>query len=324
MTGPPITVLTATWNRASTLPRLKASLEAQTYSNFEWLVVDDGSTDETIGLIEQWQLDSTLAIILLRRQNGGKHRSVNDGMRAANGRWIFIVDSDDRLPNRAIENITIHLPSIEAIPNVAGLSGLKADFSGHIIGESFPAEIKFCDAISLTYRYGIRADKADVYKKEVLASFPFPEFEGERFLTEAVIWYRIANAGYALLLTNEVLYECEYRGDGLSAHSLELRIANPIGTLLFYKEIVGYDLPYRAKLREASNYMRFCRHYRRSSCFDPRDLEQVSHAYLPPKLRIPASIIGNAAYLYDQLTLARSRNTRNRCNVSASMPFDTK
>ena len=324
MNRPLITVLTATWNRASTLPRLKASLEAQTYSNFEWLIVDDGSTDETIGLIEQWQLDSSLAIILLRRQNGGKHRSVNDGMRAANGRWIFIVDSDDRLPNRAIENITIHLPSIEAIPNVAGLSGLKADFSGQIIGESFPAEMKFCDAISLTYRYGIRADKADVYKKEVLASFPFPEFEGERFLTEAVIWYRIANAGYALLLTNEVLYECEYRGDGLSAHSLELRIANPIGTLLFYKEIVGYDLPYRAKLREASNYMRFCRHYRRSSCFDPRDLEQVSHAYLPPKLRIPASIIGNAAYLYDQLTLARSRNTRNRCNVSASMPFDTK
>ena len=324
MIEPLITVLTPTWNRASTLPRLKASLEAQTYPNFEWLIVDDGSTDGTADLVRQWQLDSALVIILIERQNGGKHRSVNDGVRAAKGRWIYIVDSDDKLPNRALENIASHLPSIEAIPNVAGLSGLKADFSGHIIGDYFPAGLEFCDAINLTYRYGIRTDKADVYKKEILLHFPFPEFKGEKFLTEAVVWYRIANADYVLLLTNEVLYECEYRPDGLSAHSLELRIANPIGTLLFYKDMLGYDLPYRAKLREASNYIRFRKHYKCSPSFDPKNFESVKQVSFPIKVRFPAFIVGNIAYVFDRLALARSKNPQNVCDVSVSKPSDSE
>lgn len=264
MTSPFITIITSTYNRAHTLPILKESILAQSFQDFEWIVVDDGSTDETPALLEAWAKDARLNLVILRQENGGKHRALNKAIAAARGTWSFIVDSDDRLPHNALEKIHHYAHYINDHINekhkLAGLIGLKAHFDGRIVSKAFPQNLDYADALSLTYRFGIRGDKAEVFLTEILREFPFPEIDGERFLTEAIVWYRIARAGYVFRLVNEVLYEADYRADGLSAQSLQLRIDNPQGTNLFYKEKLEGGLPFFGMLREAINYVRFSMH----------------------------------------------------------------
>ena len=101
--------------------------------------------------------------------------------------------------------------------------GLRASFSGQVIGLEFPTGVKKLSSTDMTFKAGIRGDKAEVYRTNLLRQFPFPEFDGEKFITECVVWYRISRAGYKLSLLNEVIYLCEYLAGGLSARSLNLR-----------------------------------------------------------------------------------------------------
>lgn len=252
-----ITIFTPTFNRAASLPALASSIAAQSFPGFEWIVVDDGSTDGTAELLSAWERKGKLPLRVIRVPNGGKHRAINRALQAARGALFFIVDSDDRLPAGAFAAIARAAPGALGDPECGGLMGLKATFDGKVIGERLPAGLSRADALELTYRYGVRGDKAEVLKTEVLRRFPFPEIEGERFITECVVWYRIARAGQSLRLLDEVLYEAEYRPDGLSARSVELRAKNPRGTLLFYRELLEGGLPLAAGLREAANYDRF-------------------------------------------------------------------
>lgn len=255
--APLFTVLTATYNRAATLPALKVSLDAQSFGDFEWLIVDDGSVDGTAALLDSWAGSTAYVMRALRTANGGKHRALNRGIPEARGRWIFIVDSDDWLPLDALAKIARMVPEADADPNIGGIMGLKFDSGGRLVGEEFPAALHRRDAATLTFVDGLRGDKAEVFKADVMRRFPFPEFPGEKFLTECVVWFRIAAAGFDLLILRENIYICEYREDGLSAKSLDLRLANPCGTLLFYAEELALPYPFAALYREAANYVRF-------------------------------------------------------------------
>ncbi len=261
--GPRITVFTATYNRAPTLPALAASLSAQIFQDFEWIVVDDGSIDDTSEVLAKIVASGNIRLRVISVSNGGKHRAINLGVAEARAPWFFIVDSDDRLPPSALAVIAQSIPLAEAEERCGGIMGLKADFSQAVVGERLPENLAFADSLELTYKYDIRGDKAEVFKTSILRDFPFPAFPGEKHLTECVVWYRIARAGWKLLLTNEVLYEADYQGDGLSSRSLELRIRDIEGTLLFYREELEGGLPLLGMLRESSNYVRFCLHARR-------------------------------------------------------------
>lgn len=308
MKEPFISIITATYNRASTLPELKASIEAQTYKDFEWIVVDDGSTDETQALLQTWLKEGHLELIVFRQRNGGKHRALNRAIANARGRWIYIVDSDDRLPPLALEIISAHANLVQNAGNVAGLIGLKADFDGNIIGEKLPEKVQYADALSLTYRYGIRGDKADVFKTDVLKKFPFPEIEGENFLTEATVWYRIARAGYTLRIVNEVLYEACYRADGLSARILQLHVQNIRGTLMFYKEEIEGGLPFPGMIRESTNYLRYFLHARGSGKADHlSDLSWRARIYV-----YAAFLPALCAYVRDRQILKKKDTSINR------------
>jgi glycosyltransferase involved in cell wall biosynthesis len=254
-----ITVFTPTYNRAGSLPALASSLAEQSCKDFEWIIVDDGSTDGTAELLSAWTAEGKLPLRVISVANGGKHRAINRGLAEARGALFFIVDSDDRLPPEALERIRSFTrdSGLLSDPGCCGLMGLKATFDGKVLGERLPVGLASADALALTYRYDIRGDKAEVFKTDVLRRFPFPEFEGERFITECAVWYRIARAGLELRLLDETLYEAEYRPDGLSARSVELRAKNPLGTLLFYRELLAGGLPFAAGLREAANYDRF-------------------------------------------------------------------
>lgn len=253
--SPLVTVLTPTWNRAHTLPALKESLEAQSSRDFEWLVVDDGSTDGTEALLASWEGRTDFAFRHMRTENGGKHRALNRGVPEARGEAVFIVDSDDRLPPEAISIIAKAWPAVREKDDFAGLVGYRASGKGERMGAEFPVGLRAANSLDLAWRYGLRADKAEVFKASALRAFPFPEIPGEKFLTEAVVWNRIAKLR-SLLLLREILYICEYLPDGLSAKSLELRLRNPRGAGLYYAELMRAGVPMTVRLRAGINRVR--------------------------------------------------------------------
>lgn len=231
-----LTVFTPTYNRAETLECLYKSLCKQTIHNFEWLIVDDGSTDKTEELIGKLQKECTLfQIRYFKKENGGKHTAINTGVKLAKGFLFFIVDSDDYLMPDAIESIIKWEQSVSANDNFAGVSGNRGYSANQLIGETFEGD--YVDATALEReKFNILGDKAEVYYTDVLRRYPFPAFQSERFLTESIVWNRMAEDGYKIRWFNHIIYITEYRDDGLTKHYVQLLAKNPQGYALDVKE----------------------------------------------------------------------------------------
>lgn len=233
-----ITVLTPTYNRAYILTNAYQSLCRQTCKDFEWIIVDDGSTDDTENLVKSWiDKGSAFNIQYVKQENGGKCRAINKGVAVASGNYVTILDSDDFLTDNAIEKITDWIETISDLNGFAGVAGLRGwiNKTGYIGGAGNLPGSGYIDAKNTDRRkLHLDGDKAEVYKTSVLKEFPFPEFEGENFLSEHVVWDAIANAGYKLRWFNEIIYKCEYLDDGLTNKSkgYELLINNFSGFTL--------------------------------------------------------------------------------------------
>lgn len=227
-----ITVFTATYNRGYTLPDLYSSLQRQTNYNFEWLIVDDGSTDNTENIVNGF-IDSSppFCIRYYKKKNGGKHTAINLGVKSANGFLFFIVDSDDQLTSNAIEKLFSWEKTIENKLNFAGVSGNKGDLDGQLLGSTFSGHV--IDATNLErYQKNILGDKAEAYYTNVLRKYPFPVIPGENFLTESVVWDRIGASGLKIRWVNEVIYLVEQRADGLISQGNSRFANNPRGYAL--------------------------------------------------------------------------------------------
>lgn len=254
-----ISLITATYNREKLLTNLYKSLCEQTTKKFEWIVVDDGSVDETDNLINKFKLDNIIDITYLKKENGGKHTAINLGVEIAKYPYVFLVDSDDYLPNNSICKIISYIEIISTrtdFSKLSGICGLKADFNGNIVGTKFPKDL-ICSYIDYRYKYEIKGDKAEIFKKEVLMEFKFPVFAKEKFCPEALVWNRISYK-YNMYFFNEIIYHSEYLEGGLSDRSLEIRKKAPKATLTYYKELYknkNLNLYYRC--RAFINYLRF-------------------------------------------------------------------
>ena len=236
-----ITVFTPTYNRADTLKRLYQSRVAQSSHAFEWLIVDDGSTDNTEELVGSFRLENAPFPIRYHRQaNGGKHTAINKGVALAKGYMFFIVDSDDYLTEDAVEKVISWEKSIAQESKFAGVSGNRGFSENDIIGETF--EGKYVDATALERdKHNILGDKAEVYYTDVLRKYPFPVFENERFLTESVVWNRIAADDNRIRWFNQIIYITEYREDGLTRQYLKLLSENPRGYALDVTERIHFS-----------------------------------------------------------------------------------
>lgn len=232
-----VTIFTPTYNRASLLPNLYKSLQQQTDCSFEWLVVDDGSSDNTGELFAKWTAEADFPIQYLKKENGGKHTAINLGLELAQGELFFIVDSDDTLPTDSIQTILRWVGTLpeDANKQFCGVCGLKAYTLDETVGDSFCGEWIDCTCLERE-KYGIRGDKAEVFFTEVLRKYPFPVFEGERFVTEAVVWDRMAYDGFMLRFFNEITYLCEYLDSGLTRQGMDLYFRNPEGCGLYYRQ----------------------------------------------------------------------------------------
>jgi glycosyltransferase involved in cell wall biosynthesis len=191
-----VTILTATYNRAHTLERLARSIAGQAAGlAIEWLVIDDGSVDETEQLIARLATELPITIRYHRKENGGKHTAFNKGVALAEGQFILTVDSDDQLHPEGLGNAMAAWKSIpaEEQPKFMGVVGLCLDQSGRVMGDKFHADVLDSTPAEITFRYGVTGDKSGMHRTDVFRMFPFPERKGMTFIPEGRIWMEISN-----------------------------------------------------------------------------------------------------------------------------------
>lgn len=246
------TIFTPTYNRRDKLPVLLKSLCKQTCYDFEWLIVDDGSSDGTDAYISSLE-GLPFSLRYVKKENGGKHTAVNKGVEMANGLVFAIVDSDDYLLENAVETLKTWFREIENLDRFAGVSARKGYCKDDAVG-TFGNQDYIDAKSSERLVKNIKGDQFEVFYTEILKQFPFPVFEGERFLTEAVVWNRIASAGYRLRWHRDVLYICEYLEHGLTDQKDRLVRNSPKGYALYICEQVREGIGMKPKLGYYSYY----------------------------------------------------------------------
>ena len=191
---PTFTVFTATHDRAHLLQRVFDSLERQTYRDFEWLIVDDGSTDGTDSMVRDWALRADFPVRYVRQPHSGKHVAFNRGVREARGRLFLSWDSDDGAVPEALERFKVHWGSIPADRRArfSAVTALCMDEHGRPVGDRFPRDITDSEPLELYFRYRTRGEKWGFQRTDVLLEFPFPEPPGVSFVSESIVWFAIA------------------------------------------------------------------------------------------------------------------------------------
>jgi len=258
MSAPLFTVFTPTFNRAATLPAVYDSLCQQTFTDFEWLVVDDGSTDNTAELVAEWTKQGRFAIRFFRQVNGGKHTAFNRGVREARGELLLPLDSDDTLVPGALDTFNrrwLEIPE-EQRPAFSGITCQCVDERGGVVGTPLPSS--FIDGLpyQVIARWNLVGERFGFHRTEVLRRFPFPVFAGERFVPEGLVWNRIGRQ-YKIRFVCDALRIYRQSTDGLSASVTRIRHKSPLGTTLYYLETLDLDIPFTSKLRNALNAWRF-------------------------------------------------------------------
>jgi len=256
------TVFTPAYNRAGLLPRAYESLKQQTFKDFEWLIIDDGSTDNTAEVVKEWQAVSPFPIRYIAKPNGGKHTAINRGAKEAKGRLFASLDSDDWYTPQTLERFLHHWHSIPESeqPKFVGVCALVSYASGQVIGTRFPQDVLDSDPIDLRYKYHVEGDKNGILRTEILRQYPFPEDVG-KFISESIVWNRIAKS-YRTRFVNEVLTVAEYQADGLSSTGKAVQINNTRASLLAARELMGLGnrLPLKPLVRAYANYVRHSLH----------------------------------------------------------------
>ncbi len=263
---PAFTIFIPTYNRAHTLPRALQSVAAQDFCDFDCLVVDDGSTDDTENLVRDWQANADFPLRYIKQENQGKHGAHNTALRHIQGYFTVILDSDDALTPAALSRFwhhwqTIPLAQRAHFAGVEGLCGHMAD--GRVAGSRFPEDL--CDShyLAMRLQHGVRGDKKNAVRTDVLKRYPFPCFPNERHVRPSLLWSRLAHDGHLFRYFNEVIQHIEYQPDGLSSDRLTLRTQNPLGMRHYFMEEANrFGKPYRKELgiKSHTNYVRYSLH----------------------------------------------------------------
>ena len=259
---PFISILTPTYNRGKLLLPLYDSLKNLTFKDFEWLIVDDGSEDDTEQYALSWIAhniqNAEFPIRYIKKNNGGKHTAINRGVREANGELILILDSDDTLPSDSLATIAQYYEQCKGYKDCAGVCGLMAHHDGQLIGTGFPKDPMYESALLFRYaeKGNVTGDLLEVYKTSVMREFPFPEIENEKFCPESLVWNRIANK-YKLFCFNKIVYCRDYLDGGLTSKIVRIRMNSPIASTMTYAEMLDYNISLKWKVRSAINYWRF-------------------------------------------------------------------
>jgi glycosyltransferase involved in cell wall biosynthesis len=227
-----ITVFTPTYNRAYTLHKCYESLKGQTSRDFIWLIIDDGSTDNTKELVNSWIKEAAITIKYHYQENQGMHGAHNTAYELIDTELNICIDSDDYMPKDAIENI-LKFWNKNRSDNFAGIAALDAYNDGQVIGTKLPDCIKASTLFDLYHKYGVKGDKKLIYRTDLTKEFPYPIYEDEKYVGLDYKYKKI-DLKYELLLLNEPVCIVEYLGDGSSKNMLRQYRKNPRG-FSFYR-----------------------------------------------------------------------------------------
>lgn len=255
---PTLTVFTPAYNRAYSLHLCYESLKRQKCKNFKWLIIDDGSTDNTKELVQKWQEDSDngFEIQYVYKENGGMHTAHNRAYELIDTELNVCIDSDDYMADNAVAKI-LNFWEKNKDEKYAGIIGLDATFDNKVIGKNFPNDLKET-TLSGYYANGGKGDKKLVYRTDVIKKYPeYPVFEGEKYVSLGYK-YLLCDQDYRLLVLNEILCNVEYRLDGSSTNMYRQYLENPKG-FAFIRKI---DMRYNKSLKK--NF-KTCIHYVSSS-----------------------------------------------------------
>lgn len=249
-----LTVFTPTYNRAHTIGRTYESLCRQTSKDFCWLVVDDGSVDNTKELVGKWIKEDKIPIRYIYQQNQGMHGAHNTAYRNIDTELNTCIDSDDYMPDDAVEKI-ISFWKKYGSKKYAGIIGLDATSDGKLIGEPFPEELKATTLRGYYENLHGRGDKKMIYRTEVIKKYPpYPLFEDERYVGLAYL-YNMIDVDYQLLVSNHVYVIVEYQDDGSSRSMWKQYWKNPKGFAFLRKFDMMQTKSWKRKIQNNIHYV---------------------------------------------------------------------
>lgn len=237
-----ITVFTPSYNRKKELKDLYESLLRQDYNDFEWLIVDDGSKDDTKSFIEELKKENKININYVYKENGGKQSAYNKGLDCTKGDIFLCIDSDDILKDNILKTINDDFKKIKKDKSIGGVIYVQSYINdkSKIIGTSFKEDNMVENYFDIYHKLNVTGDKLIVLKTSVAKEYYFPLIKGEKFIPEALIFNRISNK-YNFLCRNIIAAHKEYLQGGYSNNYFNLVKRNPKGNMLYFKELYSKE-----------------------------------------------------------------------------------
>ncbi|WP_078428917.1 glycosyltransferase family 2 protein [Alkalihalobacterium alkalinitrilicum] len=249
-----LTVFTPSFNRAYCLHLCYESLKRQTCKDFVWLIIDDGSTDNTRELVESWMLEGAIPIHYHYQENQGMHGAHNTAYELIETELNVCIDSDDYMADDAVEKILTFWRQYGS-KDYAGIVGLDATQDGEIIGTKLPERLKSAPLSDLYGKHKVKGDKKLVYRTELTRKTPpYPLFPGEKYCPLSYK-YILIDQEFPLLIMNEVLCHVEYLNDGSSMNIIKQYKKNPRGFSFFRKVAMKYAPTFKDRVRESIHYV---------------------------------------------------------------------
>ncbi|WP_326986860.1 glycosyltransferase family A protein [Chryseobacterium sp. MP_3.2] len=250
-----MTIFTPTYNRGYILEKLYRSLQRQTIFDFEWLVINDGSTDNTDDLFNQWLMeDNKFPIRYYKQTNKGLMVGFNRGVELAKGIYLSKIDSDDYVSNDCVEYLLKWLDTIKDNKVVYAVGGMRGTVGGiPLKGEGeWPLIDKKTGYLDIydyeRKQYNLDADMTEAWNVSVLRNFPFPVFEGEFFAPEAIVFNAVAVAGHKIRWFPKIICICEYQNDGLTKNDVLMQKRNPLGFSMAWKYKLKQKISFKSKM----------------------------------------------------------------------------
>ena len=283
-----LTVFTPTFNRAYTLHKCYESLKRQTSKDFVWLIIDDGSSDNTKEIVDKWISENEIEIKYHYQKNQGMHGAHNTAYELIDTEINTCIDSDDYMTDDAVEKIVEFWKS-NRNRGLSGFVALDAYENGEIIGTKLPSDVSETTYFDIYNTLGVRGDKKFIYRSDLTKLYPYPIFEGEKYVSLAYKYARLDD-NYKLGIMNEVVCIVEYMEDGSSLNMFKQYRRNPKGfAFIRIENMKNPRISSKNKFKE-------CIHYVSSGILskDKRFLKKTPNKVMTV-LAIP---FGIALYLY--------------------------
>ena len=246
-----LSIITPTYNRAAYLERCFQSLQRQTCMDFEWIIVDDGSSDNTAEVVSAFRPEQ-FTLQFVQKKNGGKHTALNASHPYIHGKYVLILDSDDYLTDTAVEEVLVAWAKYEQNEKIGVVTFLRGtpDLKPLCVVDDYDQPV---DLMRYKRHRIVSSDCCEVIRTDLFKRYPFPEYANERFVAECALWNRVSFT-HECIYRNSVIYICEYLAGGLTDSGRKMRVRNPKGGLFtsnlrmdrknFFLQRVKYGLLY--------------------------------------------------------------------------------